>query len=511
MRLPILQRRPYVGDAWPVAWCDPETGDLLLDGRADPIRLDPLAGAPGPGHLLSYLEIEMLAKQQKHYVVYLKVGETAASCPDRAWYKIPALAGWEVKYRYGSPARRSAIYLRYGLQIDVRHSPAWFGGDHPLQRMRMAYGSLRSTLEREFGREGDHVTMRGTPAQTALALLDISLPKDRKGNPHQFAPLSDGMRELLGQVSFQHRHELYRGPDTLPGFTVWDARLAYGAYLRDNPVGEPTYSKKPAYVEHLPAWYHVRLAISPGYKHIGLAMRLEDRSWPRRGWYDTWVSEPELRLIRSTHGWSYEIIEGIQWLQRSPDPLRTWADRLLGMYLRAADLPDPVMSRMLRDAVKRIIHGGIGALGREVGQDSVVIPFGDPVNPGSIQEVGPFGYECLVPRPLTQDRLRYRHPQIPAQIYARQRASMARFVLATAQPHELVGMHTDAMMLARYVGYEPRPPAAIGEYRIVGTLQGPAPAPQTWEQLGSLVGAARRTYGALSEALYDEPGAEIGE
>jgi hypothetical protein len=515
MKPPILQHRPYVGDPWPVAWCDPETGELLLDGRADPIRLDPLVYQSSPLRLLDYLELDMRASGRRQYVVYLKTGETVASCPDRPWYVEPALADWEVVYRSGSPSRRSAVYHRDGIRIDLRHTPAWFGGDHPLQRMRMAYGSLKATLEREFGRDGDHVTMRGTPSQTALALLDISLPKTRKGEPIQYQPLSKPVRELLQSITFQHRHELYRGADSLSrGFTVWDARLAYAAYLRDNPTGEPEFVRRPEFVEYLPAWYHVRIAISPSWQHIGLAMRISDRTWPRHGWFETWISEPELRVLRGRAGWSYEIIEGILWRNRAPDPLRTWGDRLVNMYLRAAALPDPDVSRMLRDAVKRIIHGGIGALGRTEGYDSAVIPFGQAVNPAWIESVGPFGYECRIPRPLTNERARYCFPQIPAQIYAKQRASLARFTLGAAQPYELVGVHTDAIMLARYEGYKPRPEADIGAYRIVGTLAGPQPAPQSWEQLGALVRAARRTYGQLSEALYDDPGArgnEIGE
>lgn len=495
-----LMRRPHKGKAWPVWWYDPRSGDLLRPSRDDrALILD------CPESIAPLLTMIAPRGAEGSSVVYLAAGDSAETAPDETWYKSAALDDWEVEYRGGSPKDRSAIMRRGASEIHVRHVAVWFTGDPHLRLARSAYDMLGKRLVREFGKDGDSIILYGTPAQTGLMLLDVSLPRDKNGAPYRYPVLSDANAEMIEGVAFQHHREMVIRPGEMAGYSVYDARLSYAAYLRDVPMGEPIRERTDAYALYRPGWYRVTVDVPPDWRYPGLAKDLRQGDWPRAGRFDTWMSEPELRLLRKTPGWTAQIHERIYWPERRAggDPLREWGERLTRMYISAELVADAQLSRMLKGAVRHLIHDTLGSFKRSQAYRSVTVPHGAPFDPSTVVSQGPYGHECHIPMKISNDRMRYYQPQIAGHIWARNRANLATFALGL-NPEEIIALETDAVHLAFYAGYRKREPVNIGAYRLKGTIEGPLPRPMDWSDLRSYAQHAETIYTSMYDHLYGE-------
>lgn len=510
-----LKRRPHKGNPWPVYWFDPHAGELLTP-RGETVKS---AWGNDASRMLSYIT----SREGEHCraVVYLSVGEYAEdpTCPQSDWYNAAALDRWHVEYRAGSPAHRSAICQRDGDRVDLRHTATWYGGCRDLPRMRSAHQALTRRLARDFGANGDSIFLYGTPAQTGLMLLDVSLPLDRYGQPHVYPVLDEEMREFVEKIGYQHRQEFrpFTAQAYLPGISVWDARLAYAAFLRDLPVGEPVHDRGP-FVAYRPGWYCVTITPPVNWSHVGPARDLlvssaTGKHYPTDRAFKTWLSEPELRYLRTLPGWQATLHERLIWPARTDgDPLREWGDRLIKAFYEADALPDPVLRQLLSMALRSILLDTLGSFKRSVARRVETIPYGDPIAAGTVIDAGPYGQLVEIPVAISNDRMRYAQPHWIAHIWARQHASLAQYVHSTFGGVEVLGLKTDGAYIARHFppNAELLAPVRIGKYRCKGTMDGPLATPQDWRQLAELAELSEISLSAYRDAFDAEFGEERG-
>jgi hypothetical protein len=436
--------------------------------------------------------------------VYLVTGRSAETAPPEDWYMTPTADGWAVDYRAGSCDKRSAVYTRGRQRIDLRHTAAWWDECRNVRAIRSAAEVLHRRLSRDFALPGCRVALFGTPSQTGLHLLNLALPRRRVDGefvPYEYPVLSESLRKFFGPVgeggiAFQHRRELIHSADAYaPRFYYRDGRLAYAACLRDLPCGIPVHDDVPDLEPRRPGWYRCTITVSKGWRHVGVVRALPDDVWPARSGmrFETWVSEPELRVVDTMTDWTYTIHERLLFQPSSTpgaDPLRTWGDRLRKAFLDAHVVPDPELRTLLKSAVRHALIDTLGVFGRRHGVRTYTIPFGQPLPMQWDPVRTPYGWQVSEPQPIPDERMRYCQPHWLAHIWGAQRARLARVTISEHPAGTVAGFRTDA-------AFTTSPPimpdsGAIGEYRLKGSIGQARPYPRDWHELELLADEAER-------------------
>lgn len=491
-----LRRRSSAPEPRPTHYVNWRTGKVRMAGGYE-ASFDPRHGAAG----LALLLRQGITTPMRH-VAYVVCGERAEDAPPPEWYQSAAGAGYTVDYRSGSPRRRAAVCtLPDGSRLDIRHTAAWWGDCTDVDLCLRAAAALERRLRRDFEHEGSRVILWGTPAQTGLHLLELSLPSDHAARPtprpYEYPVLSDGLRSLLsseqGGIAYQHRKQLLTAPglSTIPRFAHRDGRLAYAACLRYVPTGLPTMDGLGTFDRDRPGWYAATFSV-PGHwawPGLGLIRKLPGGGWPGEPGerFTTWANSEETRLAIA-YGWGVEIHERLLFAATNTpgsDPLETWGKKLRAAYEDADHLlrgSTADLGRLLKGAIRDIIIDTIGAFARREGERTSILPFGAPLPMDAEPERTQYGWEIRERVPLAAERMRYCQPHWAAHVWAKQRAHALSFVLRHYNREKILGTNTDAWYLSDDLP-ELYDTGRIGEYRVKGILREELPAPRDMRTL----------------------------
>jgi hypothetical protein len=338
----------------------------------------------------------------------------------------------------------------------------WLDDLAELPEAPAAWGGICRWVARTF--PGCHA-MR-TPAETALTLIAHTLPWG-KGEPHpyRYPTLPDGLRRLIAATSTQHRMEITTIPcTTMRRYVSYDARVAFGAYLRRLPTvpdGGVMHDHEPKYEKYQPGRYLVDLTVPPAWSRIGLAPRqLADGAgwdWPSRpgeSW-QTWLDECELRLVDEWR-WPYAVRERILFAVagvRGGDPLREYAERMTAELERIERYPRSAGVRCYRAGLRALTIHPVGAWHRGGGIETRHIESLDELTPddalADIVRGGGGGYMVSNRVDLSAFRSRWWRPEWSSAVYARERVTATRKALEIPRDR-LLAIRGDAIHMADY-------------------------------------------------------------
>ena len=489
-RVPPRQYSPR-----PVFWYDP--GSVLLH-QSHPQQhvwslmpyADTLRGA------LTVVSQWCHANKMREAIIYLTGGHDAASTQSADYYREPLEDGWRISsWRTGPMA---VTYEFMGVRVHVRVAAAWFDeassdtanvGNAHVVYMADEYALLQGILRRHFG---SGAYLLGTPAQTGLDLLEQSLPYGL-----ELPPLPTELRERIQHNSPQGRNEVLTAPDgpnagidTLDSLVCYDAKFMYAACISHVPAGPYVHLHDGMAHEnfHLDPWvvgfYRVFATVPEDWHHIGLLPTWEPEEqktlypWQPGQDFESWCTGAELQLA-ADNGWDFTITEAIIWPDAQKlNPLRTWHDKLL----KCREWAEAEKHPLLATALRHILIDALGALARRSVPEHHVTPL-DQIStiPHSAynRDEKPWGIEWDIDRTLAGWAARFQHPEIPAMVWGRARARLAKFGLSLPVDM-LVLARTDAWWVTAqlnmdYVGLAHLKP---GEWRQKEYLSGPLDAPR---------------------------------
>ncbi|MFD7161367.1 hypothetical protein ACFV9C_42745 [Kribbella sp. NPDC059898] len=423
------------------------------------------------------------------------------------------------------------VHIADNVKVEVRLVREWFAGDDvPAPSAREAW-NITTSLLRRYGAGGG---MLRSPAGTGQNLWAHTLPRDPTYD-YEATMVSDEIADLIHSTSGQHRTESFVAgdgrcscgdcvplitSDKIDGLAAADGRFMYAGLAKGELGVGParmltaaeatelwTQADKGRYVK---ARYRIRFTVPDMWDSLGLfGVQIPDSTtrawhWPNRpgATYETWVDGAELVHDTNTGWWrGIEILEGIQLTKGRP--LDTFIDRLLRARaatneLDATDMLKSLVKSALRAILLQTI-GGFHSRGRartHIVEDLSVVP------PEAIHSVVQYGDRFIyIEEQRLSDRQRLFHrPELPAQVWAKERARMllaptAPFIANGLQlkewgaldvdPQTLVAINGDAIVTTQPhlatipVGLGGGDDGKEGKLRLKGWLPGPHPSPRT--------------------------------
>ena len=502
----LLRRRLARHTQRRVAFYDPASATLALDtGRSVSLTLDGDRASDLLGFLAS------LPNTERPRTVFLCGGDSAATTPPVVWWQEPVGYGWTLSRWHNAADRRTGVYEREGITIDLRMAAPWFGGTGPALDPITCLAAWRTLLRQLRGAFGQQVTLLTTPSMTGLELFEASLPYGLT-----VETLSAELREHLTHVTTQGRRELFRPgrghatprtpqtPQTLGDLWEIDARWMYAACLHNLPTGPVTHDARPEFAGYVPGFYLVQAQVPADWRHIGLLPDLaslespEAVSYPRRPRqrFYSFATGAEVQLALQ-QGWRLAIQQRILWPETGragrPDVAKTWIAKLKAIRDTYQLAGGPV-SQLGASAVRHLVIDVVGRWYAREREEHGILPLSriDALPSGAIPHIERDLVLWERAAPVSDDWLRYSHPEWAAMVWGRARARLAAQALAF--PFEsLVALRTDGIWTtanpdAAGIGDgDPRP----GAWRVKSYLPGPSFWPRSEAELVELMRRAR--------------------
>ena len=451
-----------------------------------------ITAAGWAGHPLADILARTSARQ-----LYLVGGWDRGPRPSRAFWRSPAAEGWAVSRFNADPA--SARYTRGTRTVDVRTTAAWFGDCDDAELCRQAWIELTKAI-RGCSWEWRGANLMGTPARTGLDLLQRVLPvqKDERGHPltdargrqmpYEYSPLAEDLQQIIRHNLGQGRMECV-APEGMTAETlhVMDARWMYAACVRHLPVGPVVHDEDPDFERGRPGFYHISFVAPSDWPYPFGLLHVLGEGWPTgRAAFDTWTTEPELRLARDA-GWTTWIHERILFAPDGPgtDPARQWQSLLVNLRARLQQLDprrEPWAPLAVR-AVRNLLVNAVGSFYRDERLEWAWQPV-NPLNrmeiPLTPAEATPARaqpdlahvqyWEWQQPAPLARDLLPFVRPEWSAMVWGRARARVAQAAMRYCDEHpgDLAWFRSDALAVRTHP-YWP-------DGGKIGTFRGKPPA-----------------------------------
>ena len=491
----LLRRRLARHTQRRVAFYDPASATLALDtGRSVTLTLDGDRASAVLGFLAS------LPATERPRTVFLCGGDSAATTPPVVWWQEPLGYGWTLSRWHNAADRRTGVYEREGVTIDLRMAAPWFGGEGPALDPITCLAAWRTLLRQLRGAFGQQVTLLTTPAMTGLELFEASLPY---GVAVETLPAA--LREHLTHITTQGRRELFRparGQTTMTDLWEIDARWMYAACLHHLPTGPVTHDARPEFAGYTPGFYLVEAQVPANWRHIGL---LPDQSSvdgpeavsyprrPRQRFY-SWATGAEVQLALA-QGWRLQIQQRILWpeTERRPDVAKVWIGKLKAVREVYTSAGGPV-SQLGASAVRHLALDTVGRWYAREREEHGILPLAriGELPSGAIPHIERdlVLWERLAP--VADDWLRYSHPEWAATVWGRARARLATQALRLSY-HSLVALRTDGIWTTAHPDTagirddDPRP----GAWRVKSYLPGPSFWPRSEAELVELMRRAR--------------------
>src|SRR6185312_15750156 len=170
----ILQRRQSRHSQRRVAFYAADSLTLALEapsGRPQLLTLD----GPRASDLLGFCA--SLPERERPRMVLLCGGDSAATTPPVSWWREPLALGWTLTRWHNAADRRTGVYSREGVTLDLRMAAPWFGATGAALDPACCLVAWRQLLRGLRGAFGEPTTLLTTPAMTGLELLETSFPQ----------------------------------------------------------------------------------------------------------------------------------------------------------------------------------------------------------------------------------------------------------------------------------------------------------------------------------------------
>lgn len=422
----------------------------------------------------------------------------SAAAAARAWFLAPVPEGWTGNHYLADDAALVGRWTHTdGRTVEVQHAAVWFGhGAYGARDAAYAWHVLRKEVAAAFG---PMAALMSTPSTTGRDLWRRTIPKGRT-----FPVLSAELRQLIQSTSGQGRRELVAHEPVGVGLvTQYDMRFAYAALTWGMPVGLPTMVTGSAFdamadeeqsktLARRGRWL-VRARVPGGWDRVGILPYLsaEGWSWPSRPGtvFTSWCSSSELACARE-HGWRVDVLEGFHFAEGKP--LNTWRDKLISIYSAQREGVPPLVSGLVRSAVRLMVLGTIGAFAARSRVVTRTAAEGEPLPEGApVREVGGvYVWEEQGERSEWAERTD--HPEWAAEIWGRCRTRLleapavggVRTGALHVPPGSVIGLRTDGLTLVGDPGWPDD--GAPGRYRLTGRARGAFGWPQTDGALSEL-------------------------
>lgn len=387
------------------------------------------------------------------------------------WATLPA--GWDHDPSGHYLALPSPVFrLRRpdGRRVDVMRAESYYGDGVTPGEAAEAADLLGAELAGRF----DGAQLLATPATTGRELVARSLP------PGGFPVLDVEHQELIRSTSGQGRIQMLWQGGELPGLAEYDGRFMYAALCWGLGAGPAVHDDYPTWEPRARGRYRVRFTVPAGWDHVGLLGVADGDGWeyPTAGTHDTWADGAEL-LVAERHGWRFDVVERLLLADPKADPLRKWADRLVGAR-------EAVEHDRARAGLRSILLHGLGAMHGRPSTTTRVTPVeqSDTIPAGA--DVHRVDGDHIVWSPdgagATWEAMS--HPEWTSAVWARARARLLAGpggVGALSVPRaQLVAFRTDAIYVT---GTQPTWDAAddgrAGRFRLVHHQTGPLPGVTT--------------------------------
>lgn len=296
-------------------------------------------------------------------IVHLTGADLGTASELMSWAHTRLPSGWtETDRAHDSDEVRDRVSLRYrrpdGKHLTVFRAANWIDRDHESVTspadLRAAFALLLDGLRTQFGEVvGDDygVPLKGSPAATGLELVRRTLPRDRRGEPHQFPILDGEIQHLIRAHVGQARSEDFAAtthpsggahvPDLIPGLYVYDMRFAYAALLDlELPTGPVIRDTLSEFARRGSGWepclYRVRVTVPAGWDRAGrFRCRDTEGRWiyPHEpgNTFECWTWERAL-AAGDRDGWRIgehvQILERIRFTGPKVKPLATFGRAL---------------------------------------------------------------------------------------------------------------------------------------------------------------------------------------
>lgn len=498
----MLQRRQSRHTQRRVAFYAPDSLTLAFDapgGRPQLLTLD----GPRASDLLGFCA--SLSERERPRMILLCGGDSAATTPPVSWWREPLACGWTLARWHNAADRRTGVYERDGVTLDLRMAAPWFGASGAALDPACCLVAWRQLLRGLRGAFGDPTTLLTTPAMTGNELLEAAYPATL-----QTPTLPDDLREQIIAITTQGRRELF-APFTRTLREVYeiDARWMYAACLHHLPVGRCVQDTCADYAGYTPGLYRVDAQVPGAWGHIGLLPDLETLHspsgvrYPRRPrqWFQSWCTGAELDLARSC-GWRVTIQQRILWPEthQRPDVAKAWVGRLRNLRETQLTAGTPV-APLLAVAYRHLVIDPVGSWFGQDREEHGMLPLERiaELPTGAIPHIEQVEGRAMVlwrrQTPISPAWLRYRHPEWAAMVWGRARARLAtqalRYPLASLVALRTDGIWTTAnpydIALSEFTDN-----GKPGAWRVKSLLSGPVDWPTNEAQLVELMRLARR-------------------
>lgn len=430
-----------------VAWYDSVTGEIAHESKSDIIRIQP------------YADIADVLRSVSSRVLYILPDENG-HVPGRDWYKGATKIGCTVD-RYLAKVHAATV-SRGEKSIDIFPVSQYFDSTPNVHECKKTWVLLNGLLRGSFG---EHVTLMGTAGATGLHLLRLSLPKGQK---YEVLP-SDIQETLLHNFGQGRIESFYSGKDIINDCYEVDGTWMYASCLRNLPTGTPTRDtiNELDNKGYTPGFYRVVATVPQEWQHIGLLPAFDEQAAKRHAdtksmypnvpgaTFESWATHGEVRLAIE-HKWDVQICERILWKERSSDPLRLWAERLIRLRERCEAASEP-QHEMLRQAFRSIMLKGIGSFYRHDVYKDGYAPLSEIENVTGQWELEDDETVHVVETPeLSKMQLQTLQPHWPATIWGQARVRLAKAALCL--PYEsLIALRTDGIWTLRDIRQDDNP------------------------------------------------------
>ncbi len=371
--------------------------------------------------------------------------------------------------------------------VEVHRAAAWWGeADYSTADCALAHEALAGMLRSAWD---DGMAILASPATTGRDLILRSLPFG-----FALEPLPADLQHLIRSTGGQGRWEIVGHDGPLPGLWGYDLRFGYASMCRHVGGALQAWDDGP-YVPWQRGRYLIDFEPPEAWPHVGIlpAAADDEHRWdyPTSGRHTGWVDAAELHHALAW-GWTVKVHARI--LFADADPLRTWREKLVRLWVDAdrwaADVaPEPgagTVLVMLRHALRAIVLHTIGALHGQARYRTGSLPASRAaeVPPGAtaLRRVGQtLVWEERASSALWQALAR---PDWSTGIWGRCRARVLDHAGRGAlrlDGGQVVGIRTDGL----YVTFPQDWPddGAVGTLRPTVALHGPLPAPRTQTDL----------------------------
>jgi hypothetical protein len=267
--------------------------------------------------------------------------------------------------------------------------------------------------------------------------------------------LSEEIRELLRAECYarQARREEVRPQAPQEPRIEYDGRWFYAACCRALGVGPVERVADTEFLGYAPGWYRVTVAVPAGWDHLGLLpFRNDDGRWhyPREGEWTGWVSAAELHLVRDVlpkefgrTPWPAIIHERLT--LRVGRPLDAWVAEKVreGSADARAVLVETIGKLASRESQYHTHEFHTDPASRWVTDEEWLTD----AEPERVYWDGST-WRGRLEVPLNAWTAGHLHPELSAQVWARARARMARYLLRIPA-EDVLEIAGDAVVLAR--------------------------------------------------------------